>query len=809
MVTMVRTVVPRVPVDDTGDGPARSDAASDPTLGTPTRLFTAVVATLVVGVGLPVAVAVAGWVPASTANRWTALAGCLLSLVAGGAALSCSAQGARATVPDQHLAAAMALIGLGAVVLGVGTLAPALIGDGPVGPLADGRLQPLQVVAMVLLTAGTLTVPTPGHRGVGRVIDATLIVLAGLTLIWVAPLRGQVDPSGGLVQVLRDDPAMVSAVALMLIAATLLVRIDPDEQRAMRPLVIGLLLYPAAFFTAEVASSGSGNAVGEAFVEMYWVTAPVLLLGASRRTAHRLRSGPPPSRPDRPADAPTPTARIQSALPGTAVVVILIGVASHQWFMGRISPVTMAIGIVTVLLAVGRQAILQRDQHQLFEDLRHNASELAHQARHDRLTGLGNRTALAEQLAELLRRPTPAGVSVFFIDLDNFKAINDSLGHDTGDELLMELSVRLTDVIGPSVYRIGGDEFIAVRSDLDGERAEAMAGAVVAALEPPLVVQGRPIVAAASIGLARSRPRRDPGRGSRDTADALLRRADLALYRAKELGRGRWAAYDVSLQDRADRRLELQQGLRRAVDEGTLEVVYEPVVSLPDRDVVGAAALLRWTTPHRGILDHDEVLAVAEEAGLRPQLLDVLLDEVGTRLAEAAHGTDHPVWISVGIGADDVGRTDLPGRLSAMLAASRMPPGMLQVEVPEATVADDRTADLLERLVRMGVGLIVTGFGNGPSSLRHLAHYPAPAIEVDRSFVNGIGQRREDRLIVEAVGRLAIELGLDLVGAGVSSQVQAAHLESLGAARAAGPLFGRPVPWDEFARRHLLGTVPR
>jgi EAL domain-containing protein (putative c-di-GMP-specific phosphodiesterase class I) len=253
----------------------------------------------------------------------------------------------------------------------------------------------------------------------------------------------------------------------------------------------------------------------------------------------------------------------------------------------------------------------------------------------------------------------------------------------------------------------------------------------------------------------------------------------------------------------------LQQGRRRAADDRALEVVYEPVVSLPDRGVVGAAALLRWSTPHRGILEHDEILAVADEAGLRPQLQDLLLDEVGARLTEAAHGSDRPVWISVGIGADDVGRPDLPGRLSAMLATARIPPRLLQIEVPEATVAEDRTAERLDGLLRLGVGLTVTGFGNGPSSLRHLAHYPAPAIEVDRSFVSGIGQRREDRLIIEAVGHLALELGLDLVGDGVSSQVQATHLESLGAARASGPVFGRPVPWDEFRRRHLARAVRR
>jgi diguanylate cyclase (GGDEF)-like protein len=781
------------------------DAPRPGPLGTPARLAAAVVTAVSTLVVLPdLAVSMGWWGDGSSTQVLSSTAGSLLSIASGLVLARTGWTRSSASVPgSRRLGRALVVVGGAAALLGIATLALVASGEAPVGPLADGSTSPAQTLAMVALAVGAAALPTSRRWDATGVIDALLVVLAGLTLMWVAPLRGEVEPSGGLVQVLRADPSMAVTVAVILIAAVLLVRVDPDAERALRPVVIALLLYPAAFYTAAVAGLGGGNEAGVLTTELWWVTAPVLLLAVGLRVAP-LRAK---DRSEHTGSGTTLTSRLQAALPGVAVVVILAGVATHQRFMDRLNPVTMGIGVVTVLLAVLRLVILQREQRELLGRLGENAVRLADQARLDRLTGLGNRTALGEYLARLLADPPSTGVSVFFIDLDNFKGINDSLGHDTGDRLLGELAVRLTDVLGPDVYRIGGDEFIGVRADLDTERAEAMAAALVAALRPPMAVDGRPVTAAASVGLARSTVRRGPDRGERDTADALLRRADLALYRAKELGRGRWAAYDPWLQDRADRRLELQQGLRTAVEARRLEVVFEPVVALPARRVVGAATQLRWETAGRGVLDHAEIMSVAEEAGLRHRLLDAVLDEIGPRLADmASHGD--PCTVSVAVGADDVARPELVERLAALVGTTGGSPGRLQVEVPEQAVADDRTAEALDGLVALGVGLVVTGFGNGPSSLRRLARYPASAIEVDRSFISGIGLRRDDRLILEAVGRLAAELGLELVADGVTTEVQASELETLGAARASGPLFGSPVPWDEFRSVRPSGPRP-
>jgi diguanylate cyclase (GGDEF)-like protein len=692
---------------------------------------------------------------------------------------------------------AWAAAGAGPVLLAAGTVV-LVVGGHPASAETATTItgHTLQVGGLVLISVAAALMPATARPTAVTHIDTALVVLAGLSLMWLAPLRTSQGPVGGLTEVVRHDPWAVSAAVAILVGAAMVVRCTPGRRPELRPLVVALLAYPAAIYTALVADDTGVVTVAARVSQLWWLVAPVVLLGAGSRAWSTWRE--PPNKEAR-------AERLTSGLPAVAVVVTLACVAVHQRVMTSLDPVMMIVGALTVLLAAARLRLLQAQQTRLLEELHDLAGELGDQARRDELTGLGNRLALEERLHEALRRVPEHGVSAFFVDVDNFKNVNDALGHDAGDRLLVELSLRLTDVLGGDVFRIGGDEFVAVRDDLDESRAEVMAGALVATLAPPVAIDGRPVSAASSVGLARSRPR-DSGDGPDrrpDDGEGLLRRADLALYRAKELGRSRWASYDSWLQDRADRRLHLQHGLRRALDRDEFELRFQPIVDLPTRQVVGAEALLRWDTPDHGLLLPDEFLPLAAEAGLLPEIGRVVLRTAVARLDGAVLHDGSPLWLAINVSAQEVAHDGLVDDVITALRDRDVAPHRLHLEFTERVVTDPATTATIDRLGTTGVGLTVQDFGTAASSLRRLSSLPDPTIKVDRSFVAGLGRRRGDRLVLEAVAELADDLGITLTADGVSQEVQAAELLRLGAVRAQGWLFGPAVAWTDFAAAHL------
>jgi diguanylate cyclase (GGDEF)-like protein len=765
-----------------GPPPGGADLRRDP-LGSPGRLAAASSVAALLLVVLPAGVGAGARVP------W--LGGAVL-LVAAGAAVIRTAVTRRVAVTTggparSRLVAGLLLVGTGAVLVGSAGLGPDL-GDGggaPRGTVAS--------VALAALALGALALPSTRARSPLVPIDAATVVLALLALLWVAP--------GGAHTMAVPGPAPVppAAVAALLAAAVALVRLDPDRDHALRPVVAAVALVALATTTPALVGTGGERRPAVFVAALWWVAAPVVLAAAGVRS----RPLPVPDLDQR-FRRHRRVARLHEVLPGTALVVALVAVAVHQAVLGRVDLVAMGLAALAVVLATTRVAILQREQRRVLRALEATAAEAAAQARRDQLTGLGNRAALEEHLAAALRTPSREGVSVFIVDLDDFKAVNDLDGHETGDRLLRAVTPVLTEAFGPASFRIGGDEFVGVRDDLDERAADSVAAAIVAALSEPILLDGRRVQIGASVGVARSAPRRTAGRGRPDTPDALLRRADLALYRAKELGRRCWATYDAGLQALADRRLALQQGLLRAVDRGGVEVHFEPVVRLDDRHPVVAAARFSWPDPEHGLLPHAEVLRVADDAGRHTQLLELALAEVEDRLGGAA-SPDPPVGLALGLDGRDLAGGDPARRLSLAMRRAGAAGVPLVIEVPESVVADERLSEPLEDLVRAGARLLVTGFGNGPSSLRRLARYPAPAIRIDPSFTAGLGVRRDDRVILDAVAGLAADLGIELHAEGVTSTEQADLLAGLGVSAASGPVFGRPVPWPEFERRHLGG----
>lgn len=692
-----------------------------------------------------------------------------------------------------------------------------LVHAGPVVHVWDGCF----IAANVLLLAGLVALPPSANRSASvRHIDTAIMMVAATCLLWVLPISSmlrRIEQSGQSISLDASvDSVTFGAYALLdvvilLVAMGALARCRPDARGEIRPAAMGAILMGLGDLVFSVSPTDGYTAVART-ADAFYVAGLTLLVVA----AHRL--GGPPS-PQRPPARPGAPRRIRPAVAELATLIALAALAVHQQVWHESSLVSILLGTVLVLLAIARLGQLEFEQRTLTRSLRATADRLYEDARLDSLTGTGNRLGLDERLRDSLARaaahPDAPGVSVFFVDIDHFKRINDGLGHHVGDELLVACSARLRDVFGDGVYRVGGDEFVAVRDDLDPAQAEALASATVTALEPAFVIEDLELNVTTSIGLARSvrregdrrqraRAEVDPTGAGRpadrreDTAGALLQRADLALYQAKELGRGRWAVYEPALQDLADARLDLQQGVDLAIERHEMEVHYQPVVALGTGRMVGLLACLRWRSPRHGVLLPETFMPAATEGGLLQALDALLLDDIAETLQLIAASEDPGLWIGVDLGRQEIVHPGLLARIASTLRTSGVAPDKLRVRVSEETIADETARQVMRQLSDLGVQLTVTRFGTGPSSLVQLSHYPASSIEVDASFVEGLGRRRDDSIIVTAVAGLTADLGLQLAASGISEEFQVEMLAEMGCAHGVGRLFGEPVTRAEF-----------
>ncbi len=420
------------------------------------------------------------------------------------------------------------------------------------------------------------------------------------------------------------------------------------------------------------------------------------------------------------------------------------------------------------------------------------------QALRDPVTGLPNRTAFVDRLEHALARLERHGglVAVLFVDLDRFKVINDSLGHETGDCLLRAVGDRLRDTVraGDTVARLGGDEFVILIEDVTGGRNVAGVGDRVAAvLEQPFVIVGTEISSAASVGIAialdaRTRP------------EALMREADIAMYRAKAAGGRRSAIFDVSVRAEVESRLRVEGELRQALYAGHLDLFYQPIVSLPEASVVRCEALLRWHHPERGLILPGEFVPLAEETGLINPIGDWVLREA-CRQARSWRDQGHSLGVTVNVSPRQLAQPDLPHRVRDTLAATRLPATALCLEITETAVMqlDERVVHSLSALRRLGVRVAMDDFGTGFSSLTYLRSLPLDIIKVDRSFVRGIIDRPGDRAIVSAILSLARGTGLSVIGEGIETEALHSELVGLGCELGQGFLYDPPRPADQLA----------
>jgi diguanylate cyclase (GGDEF)-like protein len=438
------------------------------------------------------------------------------------------------------------------------------------------------------------------------------------------------------------------------------------------------------------------------------------------------------------------------------------------------------------------------EKGQLIEKLQTEADRRMHQALHDELTGLPNRSQFRERAGALLRgrRSSDSKVAVLLMDLDNFKEVNDTLGHQTGDELLQEVARRLRELTRADdiAARLGGDEFALLLTEVDGqEQALAAAHRLIEGLRAPVQLRGIDLEITCSVGVAVS-----PDHGTDVTQ--LLQRADVAMYDAKSSLAGA-RCYDQDVDQYSPRRLQLVADLRKAIDNQELDVHYQPKACLRTRRILGVEALVRWQHAEHGAVYPDEFIPVAEHTGLITSLTWVVLSKT---LAQwrVWHEMGIELDVSVNVAARSLLESSFAAQVGELLEQHDVPARRLMLEITESSIMSDtaRAADSLQELSALGVQLSVDDFGTGYSSLAYLQRLPVQELKVDRSFVFNVDTDSNDQAIVRSVVELGHSLGLSVVAEGVENQLAWNRLVSLGCDVAQGYFLSRPIPGEDMTR---------
>lgn len=434
-------------------------------------------------------------------------------------------------------------------------------------------------------------------------------------------------------------------------------------------------------------------------------------------------------------------------------------------------------------------------------------NELKHQAFHDALTGLPNRLLFMDRLTHALeaRQRRRSKLAVLFLDLDRFKNVNDSLGHDIGDQLLQAAAKRLQECLraGDTVARLGGDEFTILMEDVyDETDAIFVAERIADALREPFVIDGHEMFTTTSVGIALSRI-------SNDTPDELLRDADVAMYRAKHKGRAQYEVFDPDMNSRALERLTMETDLWQAINREELCVFYQPKFEIKTEKLIGFEALVRWQHPRFGMISPAEFIPLAEETGLILPIGRWVLNESLRQGRIWQDFTASPLEMSVNLSARQLAQTNLTLEIAEALEQHDFPASLLILEITESVVMADPESAIrtLRELSALGVKLAIDDFGTGYSSLSYLKRFPVDILKIDRDFIQKLGAAEADLAIVRAIITLARALGLSVTAEGIETAGHLRHLQALDCDRGQGYFFSRPLHAD--AARELIARLQK
>ena len=468
----------------------------------------------------------------------------------------------------------------------------------------------------------------------------------------------------------------------------------------------------------------------------------------------------------------------------------------------EISGYRLAVGERSLFALSTRDITMRRRvEAQLLEKQQH----LDHLAHHDQLTGLPNRLFLAAHLPGAIEDAKRSGsmLAVLFLDLDRFKHINDSRGHETGDKLLKEVAqrIRTTTRTDDIVVRMGGDEFIVIlKTVATAEQINEAASRITEALAVPVLIDGRPLVTTASIGVSLF-----PRDGM--TMGELLRQSDTAMYQAKDRGRNNFQLFSPVMERKLKERMAIESSLRAALQARQLDVHYQPIVDIETHRVFALEALLRWRHPAHGFVPPDRFVAVAEETGLIVPIGEFVLERVIEDAARWRSGGHAITPIAVNISAVQLQRSDLAATISRLTRTHGINPNMLQLELTESAVFERRegrngesSQDAIVRLRELGTRIAIDDFGTGYSSLSYLKRWRVDYLKIDRSFVRDLVTDMSDLAIVEAIIAMAKHLNIEVVGEGIEGWQQLEKLRQLGCSYAQGFLLARPAPFEQCSR---------
>jgi diguanylate cyclase (GGDEF)-like protein len=496
--------------------------------------------------------------------------------------------------------------------------------------------------------------------------------------------------------------------------------------------------------------------------------------------------------------------------PGLLTFMLLVVVANvlanvTGWHVNAAYPVNLST-LVDVMLVLGLTGftvwLMASDLRRTVARLEDEKARTQHMATHDPLTRLPNRLLARDRFVGLAAKAQRQNgfAAVLTFDLDDFKAVNDSLGHAAGDELLREISVRIPKILrgGDTVSRQGGDEFVLILDDLaDAEAAAGIAMKVLAEISAPMYVAGHEVHTTGSLGVAMY-----PTDGT--DFDDLLKKADIAMYRAKEEGRNGFRFFDAAMNDSVVEHVQRVAGMRLALQRGEFLLQYQPQFSLASGRVVGAEALIRWRHPELGLVAPGRFIPAAEQSGLIVDIGAWVIDEACRQARAWLDEGLPPLVISVNVSPLQFRRGDLEGVVRRALSAARLPPASLELELTESLLIQDRNAysDLLRRLKRLGVRLSIDDFGTGYSNLGYLKRFEVDRLKIDQSFVRRVVESPQDEAIVRAIIQIAHSLQLGTTAEGIEDAATLAKLQELGCAEGQGFVWSPAVPAEQFAELH-------